>query len=240
MHNIVSDRPPALVRLLTGHPVIGLMQTVPCTARTAAILAAGYDFLILDREHGRIDEVAHAEAVRQVAVSPAFAAVRVEPGGFGPAARYAGFGAHAVLLADTRGPQDARKLVSALQGTGALALAMVESGEAVTVIDTILEVPGLAGIIVGPNDLAQDLGHARNFAAPAYRRALECVEQAVARAGQLLGSRAHGELTLPDLLARGHRFLLAGGDQPLFEEALRAQLTTCRALLGPAVEGTTA
>jgi 4-hydroxy-2-oxoheptanedioate aldolase len=89
-----------------------------------------------------------------------------------------------------------------------LAIAMIESREAITNIDEILSVPGLGGVLVGPADLSLSLG----VGTPADNRTAPDVEAATATVAKACLARkipACGTFESPNppvRLAQGFRF----------------------------------
>jgi 2-dehydro-3-deoxyglucarate aldolase/4-hydroxy-2-oxoheptanedioate aldolase len=94
-----------------------------------------------------------------------------------------------------------------------LPMVQVEHIEAVENLDAILAVPGLAGIALGPNDLAGSMGLMGQPRHPDVLRALDTVIARCRQAGIPVGVGAGDD---PDLLAewaaRGANWLAMGGD----------------------------
>jgi 2-keto-3-deoxy-L-rhamnonate aldolase RhmA len=82
--------------------------------------------------------------------------------------------------------------------------------------------------VIGPHDLAADLGTDNDFAAPAYHAAFSKIEEAATRAGVLLGSRTHPGFPIERLLGAGHSFILASGDVSALRDGYRAHLEAAR------------
>jgi len=243
----------AISRLQQQQPVFGALQAIPSAALTEITLWCGFDFIILDCEHGVLDEPSLLASLQVISGTDAFSIVRVKAGDFGAVGRYLDFGANGILLPDVRNVSEARAFVAAAthgaQGTrsssgngsraqryglaghqpeAALLLAMIEGSEAVSNIDAIASVPGLAGLVIGPHDLAADLGTPGDFSTATYQAAFSQVEQAALRAGILLGSRTHAGFCVERLLAAGHRFILTSGDIAALRDGYRAHLDAVR------------
>ena len=147
-----SNQISALSRLALSQPIFGLMQTVPNPSLTELAVWSGYDFVILDCEHGIVDEPAHIACLQVISGSPAFAAVRLRPGDFGSVGRYLDFGADAILMADVQTPEEAARFAAAAtfgpQGTrsstkSTRALRWV-SATAIFMLTVVLPSPGTA------------------------------------------------------------------------------------------------
>jgi len=144
----------------------------------------GWDSLVIDTQHGLIGYEAMVEMLTAISTTPATPMVRVpwnEPGTimkaldagaygiicpmvndrqacerFVGACRYAprGYRSSGPIRAELYGGPDYH---AQADGT-VLALAMIETREAVANLDAILSTPGLDGIYVGPSDLSLTLG----------------------------------------------------------------------------------
>jgi 2-keto-3-deoxy-L-rhamnonate aldolase RhmA/pimeloyl-ACP methyl ester carboxylesterase len=249
-----TSRPSALARLRLGEAVFGALQSIPTPVVTEIAVWSGYDFVILDCEHAIVDETAHLAALQVIAGSDAFAVVRVRPGDLSAVGRYLDIGADGILLPDVRSAAEAQAFVAAAfpapagtrSSTGGsaratryrlvsseprarpLLLAMIEGAQAVSAISAIAATPGLDGLVIGPYDLAADLGAPEDFSTPAYREAFAEVARAAVRAGILLGSRSHPGFPIERLLDAGHRFILLSSDAAALRDGYRAHLEAVR------------
>jgi 2-keto-3-deoxy-L-rhamnonate aldolase RhmA len=242
----------SLQRLRRREPVFGIMQTLPSPALTEIAVWNGFDFVILDCEHGIVDEPAHVACLQVLANSGAFAAVRVRPKDFGSVGRYLDFGADAILMPDVESAADAVALVSAAtygpHGTrsstravrGAryglsssiaappLLFAMIEGRRALGDLPAIAATSGISGLVIGPNDLSADLDCASEFSAPAYAAAIAKIEATTARAQLLLGTIAHPHYPTERLLVAGHRLIIVSSDVAMFRDGCKSQLAAAR------------
>jgi 4-hydroxy-2-oxoheptanedioate aldolase len=244
----------AFSRLRSRQPVFGILQTIPVPTLTEMAVWSGYDFVILDCEHGVLDEQAHLASLRVISGSDAFAVVRVRPGDLGAIGRYLDFGADGIMMPNVRTSAEAAAFVAAAihgpEGTrssaGAAAraaryglnpppdperpllLAIIEGAEAVENVAEIASTPGLDGLVIGPYDLSADLGCANDFSTSAYTAAFLEIERAAARAGLILGSAAHPGFPVERLIGAGHCFILASVDIFAIRDALRSHLAAAR------------
>lgn len=243
-----------LSRLRRRQTVFGALQSIPSPVLTEIAVLSGYDFIILDLEHGVLDEPSLLASLQVISRSAAFAVVRVRPRDFGAVGRYLDFGADGILLPDvcsaadaqmfvtaaTHGPRGSRSSSGSARARGyglggradsgsPLLLAMIEGAEAVSKIDAIVATPGLDGVVIGPHDLAADLGIDNDFSTPVYQDAFIRVEEAATRAGILLGSRAHPGFPIERLLVAGHSFILASADVSALRDGYRVHLEAARA-----------
>jgi 4-hydroxy-2-oxoheptanedioate aldolase len=220
--------PNALTRLRQRQPVFGVMQTLPSSAVAEAAIASGFDFVMLDCEQGVIDDDVHLASLELIAASTAFSAVRVRRNDVGAVRRYLAAGADAILMADVRDGAGAGALAACKQtrrdGAGSLLFAMIESREGIANVAAIAATPGIDGLVIGPHDLAADLGTPKDFTRAAFTRSVAEVEDAAMRSGLLLGGGAYAGFPLERLLTAGHCLILAGGDTAALRVGLRAQL----------------
>jgi 2-keto-3-deoxy-L-rhamnonate aldolase RhmA len=234
----------SLDRLRRGEAVFGLFQTFPEASITEVAVWCGYDFVIVDCEHGVVDEAAQINVLRAVSASSAFSLVRVRTRDESAVARYLDFGADGVIVPDVRTPEQARSIAFAAtsrwtgglrfdryglqQGSQAernpLVIVLIESVEGVRNAAAILDVEGISGVIVGSGDLSTNLGKPGDFAAPAYATAVESVESAARARGKILGAKPYPGFPLPLLLERGHRLILIGRDMGLIKNAFAEAL----------------
>jgi 4-hydroxy-2-oxoheptanedioate aldolase len=241
--------------------LIGALQTLPSTLATEVALRSGFDFIIIDCEHGVIDEPAQIASLQIISSTDALAVVRVRPRDFNAVSRYLDFGADAILLANVQTPDDASQFVAAgahwHDGTRSSSvrtrldrfdiesdprwsiasrpppalLAMIEGRAAVNCIDAIAATPGLTGLVIGPNDLAADLDCPNDFTSPVYEAAFAAIEHAASRADLLLGSKVHPGFPAERLVQNGHRFILASSDSAALRHGFQVHLKAARTAL---------
>ena len=102
--------------------------------------------------------------------------------------------------------------------------AQIETCQAVSDLDAICRVEGLAGVLVGPGDLSQDLGKVGQFADPeVIETAVACVKQARA-AGKHAGILTGPGPLLDAAIAAGSDLIFAGGDVPDLAQIWRQRL----------------
>jgi 4-hydroxy-2-oxoheptanedioate aldolase len=201
-----------------------------------------------------VDEQAHLASLQAISGTGAFALVRVQPGNLGAVGRYLDFGAAGILMPSVNTAADAAAFVAAAtvgpEGTRSstgnavraarygtdpqsqrqrpLLLAIIEGAAAVANITAISATPGIDGFVIGPYDLAANLGCPNDFAAPAYQSGFARIEQAAAHAGLLLGCIAHPGFSVERLIGAGHRFILAGVDILALRDGFRSLLAAAR------------
>lgn len=89
---------------------------------------------------------------------------------------------------------------------------LAETPEAVANLDDILAIERLDGIVIGPLDLATNMGHFANPAAPEVKRAIEEIERKTLKAGKLLSTVAGGWEDAAEKYRRGYSIVMAMSD----------------------------
>jgi 2-keto-3-deoxy-L-rhamnonate aldolase RhmA len=142
---------------------------------------AGYDYVGFDAQHGYIDDADIAIMLRRLEHVPIGTAVRLPNADAAPIGRVLDAGADAIIVAMIESADQAAAAVAAtryppagVRSFGPLraslgvdtavlekrvsVFAMIETAAALADVDAICAVPGLAGIYVGPADLAISMG----------------------------------------------------------------------------------
>ena len=235
-----------------GEPTLGtfLGTASPVVAEVCA--AAGFDWLLLDLEHGSGGE----EQVR--AVVPAAAAygvptvVRVESAARVRIGRVLDLGAAGVMLPRLDSATEVEAAVRHLRypphgdrgvatynracrfglDPGALdraadevlGIVQIESTRAVDEVDKIAAIDGVDVLFVGPRDLSHDLGVPGNLTAPAYLAALDRVHAAAQQHGKACGLLVADGGAAAARRADGWTFIAIGSDSTLLAAALTTHL----------------
>lgn len=172
-----------LQQALTERPAIfGGWVVGPTVIGPESFAQAGYDYVGFDCQHGYLDDADVAGLLRQLEYVPIATAVRLASNAPAPIGRVLDAGADAVVIAMVETGEQAADAVAAARyaprgvrsfgplrpslGVDVASLeshggvyAMVETARGVAAVDEICAVPGLAGIYVGPADLAISMGH---------------------------------------------------------------------------------
>jgi 4-hydroxy-2-oxoheptanedioate aldolase len=172
-------------RLNAGKPCINGWLLLPSTFSAEVMAQTGWDSLTIDLQHGLFDYTSAVSAIQAMQAHPVTPLVRVpsnEPGIIG---KVLDAGAWGVICPMINTPADARALVQSClypphgsrsygpiraRGYGGkepyhdianeqiLVLPQIETIQAVQNIGQILDVPGVSGIYIGPNDLGFSMG----------------------------------------------------------------------------------
>jgi 4-hydroxy-2-oxoheptanedioate aldolase len=203
-----------------GEKLIGALLRMPSEELVEMLAVAGFDFVLIDCEHGPADIVALRQHLAVAAVHGVPVIVRVGEGDRGQILRVLDQGAEGILAPHLDTAADAAALVDAslyppLGSRGfatysragrfgqvdpaahrdrwlehTLVLGMIESPLGVANVDEIVATPRLDGIMVGPADLAASSGPDDSTVPDA----IAAVHTALATAGSLrmdiVGTRA--------------------------------------------------
>ena len=229
--------------------MLGCFLTWP-TAGVAELLAlAGFDFLVLDAEHGffSIESIEQMIIAADGAGLPAI--VRVPSCLAAEVGRSLDAGAAGILFprgdgcATVRGAiQSAKFPPEGKRGLGGVRanrygtqpldrfvkesnertviVAQIETAGALAELHEIAAEPGLDVLYVGPNDLTQALGVPGQYADPRYREALQTIVGQAKTSGKVAGIMLGRADQVPGLRELGYRFFTTS-DRTLVLEAAR-------------------
>jgi 4-hydroxy-2-oxoheptanedioate aldolase len=227
--------------LASGKTAIGTMVQLPSAPVVEVLAQAGFDWLVIDTEHGPIDaEKLHAmvRATRGTSVTPA---VRVASNLDWLVKRALDVGALGVMLPGVNSADDARAAVRAVRyppegnrGFGptfaglrwglsgsdyarqandiVMAIVQIEHIDAVARIDEILAVPGIDVALIGPYDLSGSMGLLGQVMHPEVQAAIERVLKAAQKAKVPAGIFGVAAEDINRYLAQGFQAILAGVD----------------------------
>lgn len=251
---------PIKERWRAGEVTLGAWLMVP-SALTAEILAkGGFDWALVDMQHGCMDYETAVDMIRAIDLSDALPVVRVpwnEPGIVG---RMLDAGAMAIVAPMIETAEDARRLVQACRypptgrrslgpvrvgardGMGYLATAndrvcvipMIETMAALEAVEEIAAVPGVDALLVGPFDLSMALGlpPGDNDGKPAFDAALARIN-AAARANGIATAVLSNTLVAPVRARQGFQMISVITDSQALAVAGGQALAAVRA----AIEG---
>ena len=209
---------------------------------TAEILArAGFDWLIIDLEHGPGDIPILISQLQALGGTEAVPLVRAPWNDFVTIKRILDAGVEGVLVPYVNTPEEAEAVVRAchypphgIRGVAGspraagfgynvrdyldhadeeiLVLTAVETPEAVANLDEILAVEGLDGVFVGPMDLATSMGYRFNPSEPAVQATISTIEEKVLASGKILSTLAGSWEQAQRLYERGYQMLMLMAD----------------------------
>jgi len=233
-------------RLRNGEQVLGTMVTTFASPDIAKILqVCGFDFLIVDCEHGSFTtrEVANIIAVARGIGMPAL--VRIPEMRREHALKFMEMGASGLLLPNTESAEQARMLVDCTKYaplghrgvslsrphtdfkkvSGAtympqandetILMCQIESRKGVENVEEIIAVEGIDVAFIGPNDMTQDYGILGQFEHPEIVAAFQRIVAAAEANGKWAGAHFGGAAPLKPWLKKGMQINMWNSDNGL-------------------------
>ena len=223
--------------------------TGPSFAGPDEFAHAGYDYVGFDLQHGYLDDADVALLLRRIEHVPIATAVRVPSAAPAPIGRVLDAGADAIIVAMVDRPEQAAEAVAATRfapdgirsfgplraslghDPAALAdrvsvFAMIETAAGLDAVADICSVPGLAGVYLGPADLAISLGAGvvKATSNREVRDAIVRVQQAAAAAGIVAGIHAGDGVTGKDLATLGFQLITLAPESGALRRGATAHL----------------
>jgi 4-hydroxy-2-oxoheptanedioate aldolase len=254
----VMRKNPLKEKLAQGQTVIGAFVRVAAPALVEICAYNGFDFVVLDAEHGPLGEETVEHLVRAAEVSGIPALVRVPNVVPSTILRFMDTGAIGVHVPDVNTKEDAVAAVSGVKyqpegqrglagvrasGYGQLeplsdyvrvanaesmVVAHIENIVGVRNIGEILEVQGLDVLYMGPVDLSNSLGIPGQTGDPRVQEAVAAAAQEVRDRGRVLGTIVRDVDSAKARMEEGYRYLVIG-TEGLLGSAARAFLQGVRA-----------
>jgi 4-hydroxy-2-oxoheptanedioate aldolase len=246
-------------RLRSGENVLGCWTMLGHPQVVEILSLAGFDYLVLDQEHGLGDPSTLAAQLHAMSATPTVGVVRVPWNDHVYLKRALDAGAEAVLIPSIDTAEEARAAVAAClypprgrRGTAAssvrassyamapdyvatcadnlLIACQIESAKAVENIDEIIAVEGIDVLFIGPFDLSATVGQLGNLKHPEVARLIGHAEARIKASGRPMGTVPHPGCTWKDMFARGYQFVNAGSDVARLRDASLADVKEFRAL----------
>lgn len=242
----MTGRPALRTLIGGGGHLLGTFSLIPSADVIELIALAGFDFVIIDAEHGPFGLEAVRTGVMAARARGLFAVVRVpEPSLVGAVLDV---GADGVLVPQVSSAATARCVVEASRfapegtrganpyvraaGYGAdpdwfaaanrdvAVMVMIEGVEGITAIPDILEVAGLDGVFLGPVDLSHSMGLPGQPDHPRVREAMEEVARRATARGMATAVFAPDPDRARSWWSRGIQLVACGVDTQLIREGL--------------------
>ncbi|WP_207461725.1 aldolase/citrate lyase family protein [Azospirillum sp. SYSU D00513] len=246
-------------RMRSGTPALSAWCGIPEPAVAGLLANEGFDAVTLDMQHGGFDFAAAARTIPLVAAAGKPSIARIPVGDFATAARLLDAGASAIISPMINSAEDARLFggfvkfpplgqrswgpYGAMSLAGrqpadylaeangySLALAMIETREALDNLDEILAVPMIDGIFIGPFDLSIALSNGASIA-PEGAEARSALDHAFARAravGKFAGVYAATGETAGSMVRQGYDLVAVGFDAGFLRAGAQATLSAAK------------
>jgi 4-hydroxy-2-oxoheptanedioate aldolase len=199
-------------RMQDGERLLGFFIGTPSAATVEIAGLSGYDFVIIDTEHGPADIETVENMLRAASMHGMAGLVRVPDNSVASIQRVLDAGADGILVPHVASAAIAKDVVDRAlftpQGRRGVALArssaygigdakayyatrnqhtvvivMIEDAEALPVVDEILAVPGIDAVFIGPGDLSSSLGYPGEPNHPAVQAEVSRINAAAKRVG---------------------------------------------------------
>jgi 4-hydroxy-2-oxoheptanedioate aldolase len=243
--------------LKSGKPAIGTLIQLPSPPAVEVLAQAGFDWLLIDTEHGPIDMEKLQAMIRATSGTPATPIVRVACNLDWLAKRALDGGALGVMTPGVNSAEQALAAVRAVRyppegnrGFGptfaalrwgltsaeyaqqaneaVMAIVQIEHVDAVARIDQILAVPGIDLALIGPYDLSGSMSRLGQVAHPEVQAAIDRVLKAANKANVPAGIFGVTADEINRYIAQGFRAILAGVDVAFLALGAKGMLSQIR------------
>jgi 4-hydroxy-2-oxoheptanedioate aldolase len=245
-------------RVLAGEWLAGTFLNLGSSLTAEIAARCGFDWLMLDQEHGPGSEETLLQQLHAVSASGAATIVRIannEPARF---KRVLDLGAGGVMVPYVSTEAEARAAVASVRypphgqrgvsrfnraaGFGQdfddyyahgherlVTMAQIETPESLANLDAIAAVDGVDVLFIGPLDLTTNMGIQGQFDHPLFVDARHAVAAAARKAGKAAGILATAQNQIPMLRSEGFSVMAFGSDGGAVTAGLRQTLTSLRA-----------
>ncbi len=250
-----------------GRTIVNGWLAIPSAYSAEVMGHQGYDSVTVDPQHGMIGFDAAVPILQALSSTPAVPLVRVSRNDYALVMQLLDAGAYGVICPMISTVAQAREFASFCRyppsgqrsygpargmlygghdypdraNDEILALAMIETRDAVESLDAILAVPGLDGIYVGPNDLCFAYG-CRPSSEPeeeGIAGTIVSLAQRARNAGRMAGIFCSSGVAAARRAAEGFGMVTPGNDAGLLARAARDTIAAVRgAGSAPAAPGT--
>ncbi|MCX7558043.1 HpcH/HpaI aldolase/citrate lyase family protein [Sulfitobacter sp. F26204] len=245
--------------LSAGETVFGCWVGLGDTVSAELMGTAGFDWLVIDGEHGPNDLRSILAQLQVLEASNSHPVVRLPVGETYMLKQALDAGAQSLLVPMVESADQARQLVRDVTypphgergvgyalsraarfsqitdyGTTADAqiclLVQVENLKGMAALDDILSVDGIDGVFIGPADLAADMGHMGNALHPDVQKAIMDALRRIRAAGKAPGILSTHDPMTQAALEAGAQFVAVGADVLLLSHAAQALASKWKAM----------
>ncbi len=227
--------------LKAGRKTIGAWAQLASPFTAEILSTAGFDWLMLDHEHAPGDILNLISQIQAMKGTSCIPLVRAPWNDFVAIKRILDAGTQGVLIPYVNTREETEQAVKAckypLEGIRGVAgspraagygqnigsylqrandeifiMIAIETPEAVSNLDEILQVKGLDGVFIGPMDLASSMGHFCDPSQAEVQAAIQQVEKKVLAAGKVLATTTGTWEQAQKLFERGYQMLMLMAD----------------------------
>jgi 4-hydroxy-2-oxoheptanedioate aldolase len=244
-------------------PPVGIFQNLPLPMVSRYLAQLGWDWIILDMQHGCFNFETVYECIHTIRTCGAKPFVRVNIGGTSEINRVLDLGAAGVVvpMVNSRAeaeaaaraakypPQGGRSIggdpwyhygrsypVEANRQT--ILLAQIEHIDAANAVGEILSVDGVDGCFVGPTDLALSMGlsHVGFETDDRHRAAIQRTVDVCLSLGKIAASNCYNLADAGEKLAQGYNWITFRSDMDLFLGSAQSLLNDLRQVTAASME----
>jgi len=248
MRDVLSN--PFRAGLETGKTQFGVWLGIPDSSAAEIMAGAGFDWLLIDHEHGAFDlraVLAHLQAMASYDVAPIVRPVNGDPALL---KKLCDIGAQSFIVPMIDTAEQAADIVSAvkyppegIRGMGTslarasrwntvpaylgkanaemVVIVQAETVAAIENLEAIANTPGIDGVFIGPSDLSASMGHVGNVSHPEVVETVGNALRTIRAAGKYAGLLCLDEAMVAHFEECGANFVGVGVDTLLLGNAAR-------------------
>jgi 4-hydroxy-2-oxoheptanedioate aldolase len=237
-------------RLTSGETVFGCFLSLGSAVTAEIMGAAGFDFALIDLEHGSGGERDAFAQMQALAASNCAALVRVESTQRQRVHRVLDSGAHGIMFPRIDSAAEAEAAVASMRyppagvrgvassnracsyganfrpylegSSNLLTIVQIESLAALEQADQIAAADGVDVLFVGPFDLSFAMGILGEFDNPRFVAAVKATGEAALRHGKHAGILLPAGQTVAQYHSAGYRFIVSASDAMLLGQSARS------------------
>lgn len=251
---------PVKAALRAGRPQLGTFAKFADPAAVEIVALAGFDFIVVDREHTQFGDETMVNLIRAAALHGLTPTVRVrennpaailhalDAGAMGVQVPQVNSGAQARAVIDAvKYPPLGKRGYAATQRSAAygfcdpasyaaqsnaetLVTVYCETKEAVEALDDILALPEIDVVFLGPADLSASYGVIGQTRHPRVQQAIDLAIEKTRAAGKAVGTVCKDAAGAKALVARGVTYLALDSDQGLLGQLAQSYVREFAAL----------
>ncbi len=228
-------------RIYNGETLIGSWLNLACTLTSEIVGMAGFDWVLIDTEHGAVSESQVLPQLQALEHTPAASIVRVESSQRQRFHRVLDFGAEGIMCPRICTPADAEQAVKAMryppegvrgmaklvraakfgadfeeyyanQKENLVCIVQIETAEILDSLDSVAATDGVDVLFVGPTDLSVALGVYGKPDHPKFIEAIKATADAAAKEGKAAGILLKNPDEFKKYYDFGYRFIACGSD----------------------------
>lgn len=244
--NILKNKFKSLLQ--TGKPLYGIFNGIPHSYAAEICAGAGFDWILLDAEHGPHDLRTILQQLQAAAVFDIPVLVRPPIGDAVIIKQLMDIGVQTLLIPMVETAEHAKKMVQAMRyppegirgvGTGLARasqwtrvenyvrkanaemclIVQVESMKGLENLDEILGVKDLDAVLIGPSDLAASMGYLGEPTHPKVREVIRDTLKKIQNSGKTAGVMAVVPEIVADYVNHGARIIVVGVDATILAKA---------------------